>query len=174
LGGSRSGGKRLVANLCVLLAAVLFGAATPATRVAVQDVPPLALAELRYGLGALLLCAALLAAPKFLRVRPRDLPFLLLLGGILYALFPITYNAGLRLNEASRGALILATFPLWSAVLGAVTGRERLGPRQVVGVLLTVAGVGVVVAERGLDWESLSGTLPGDALMLLTALAGAS
>lgn len=166
--------QHLLANMSVLLAVVFFGAATVATRVAVQEVAPLALAVLRYGVGALILFAFVaLGAPRFLRVRPRDVPFLLLLGGILYAWFPLTFNAGLELTEASQGALMLATLPLWSAVLGASFGGERLNSRQVAGVLLTVAGLGIAVGVGDVDWRSSPREFAGDALMLVTAFAGA-
>jgi drug/metabolite transporter (DMT)-like permease len=39
--------------------------------------------------------------------------------------------------------------------------------------LLTFAGVGIVLAERGLTWRGTALALAGDGLMLLTALCGA-
>jgi drug/metabolite transporter (DMT)-like permease len=37
----------------------------------------------------------------------------------------------LRLTEASRGALMLATMPIWSAWLARAARKERLIPRQI-------------------------------------------
>jgi len=92
----------------------------------------------------------------------------------LFTVFPVTFNASLRLIEASRGALILATIPLWSALLARVTRSERLAPRQVVGVFFSLGGVGLALAERGLGGQGGLGTLAGDGLMLVTALCGAA
>src|SRR6185503_15769000 len=103
-----------------------------------------------------------------LRVDRRDLPYLALLGAILFAIFPVTFNAGMRYVEASRGALLLATMPLWSVVLGRFVGRERLSGRQLVGVLTSIAGVAIAMANRG-----VSGSWKGDVLLLVTALCGA-
>jgi drug/metabolite transporter (DMT)-like permease len=86
----------------------------------------------------------------------------------------VTFNASLRLIEASRGALVLATIPLWSALLARAARSERLVFRQVVGVLLSLAGVGLVLAEHGLDWHGGLEALVGDGLMLVTALCGAA
>jgi drug/metabolite transporter (DMT)-like permease len=86
----------------------------------------------------------------------------------------VTFNASLRLIEASRGALVLATIPLWSVLLARAARSERLVIRQVVGVLLSLAGVGLVLAEHGLDWHGGLEALVGDALMLMTALCGAA
>jgi drug/metabolite transporter (DMT)-like permease len=168
--------ERLAANAGAFVAAVLFGSSVVAVRVAVQEVPPLSLAVLRFGQGGLLLVLLLLlaGARDLLCVRWRDLPLLILLGAVLFTVFPVTFNAGLRLVEASRGALILATIPIWSALLARMARSERLVPRQVVGIFLSLAGVGLALAERGLGWQGGLGTLAGDGLMLVTALCGAA
>jgi len=159
----------------MLVAAVLFGGAVVATRVAVRDVPPFSLAVLRYALGGLLLLLCLvLGARRLLRVRGRDLPYLALLGIVLFALFPLAFNAGLRLTEATRGSLMLATVPFWSALLARRAGQERLAARQVAGLVLTFAGVAVALAERGLQWQGQARALVGDGLLLLAALCGAA
>jgi drug/metabolite transporter (DMT)-like permease len=168
--------RRLAANAGALVAAVLFGSSVVAVRVAVQEVPPLSLAVLRFGQGGLLLVFLLLlvGARDLLRIRWRDLWLLMLLGAVLFAVFPVTFNASLRLIEASRGALVLATIPLWSALLARITRSERLVPRQVIGVFLSLGGVGLALAERGVGWQGGLGGLAGDGLMLVTALCGAA
>ncbi len=161
-------------SIAAFVAATLFGASVVATRVAVQEIPPLSLAVLRFGQGGLILFLCLFVGARgLLHVKRRDLPFLTLLGAILFTVFPVTFNTGLRLTEASRGALMLATMPLWSAWLARAARRERLILRQVGGILLTLAGVGIVLAERGLTWRGTALALGGDGLMLLTALCGA-
>ncbi|HEV3476864.1 MAG TPA: DMT family transporter [Rubrobacteraceae bacterium] len=167
--------ERLTANAGAFVAAVLFGSSVVAVRVAVQEVPPLSLAVLRFGQGGLLLVFVLLlvGAREQLRVKWHDLPLLILLGAVLFTVFPVTFNASLRLIEASRGALILATIPLWSALLARIARSERLAPRQLVGVFLSLGGVALALAERGLGLQGGLGSLVGDGLMLVTALCGA-
>jgi len=161
-------------NFAAFIAAGLFGASVVATRVAVQEIPPLNLAVLRFGQGGLILfLCILIGARDLLKVKWHDLPFLVLLGAILFAIFPVTFNISLRFTEASRGALMLATMPIWSACIARMARKERLILRQVAGILLTFAGVGIVLAERGLRWQGTLLSLGGDGLMLLTALCGA-
>ncbi len=161
-------------NVGVLVAAILFGASVVAVRVAVRDVPPLTLAFLRFAQGGLLLFLFLLVrARPLLRIAWRDVPYLILLGAVFFTIFPVTFNISLRLTEASRGALLLATMPLWSVLLARAAKKERLTARQTCGVLLTFAGVGAVLAERGLTFSGSGWSLAGDALMLVTALCGA-
>jgi drug/metabolite transporter (DMT)-like permease len=163
----------LWANASAAAAAVLFGASVVAVRVAVRDVPPVSLAVLRFGLGGLLLAGILLVvAPRSLRTRWERLPRFGLLGLVLFVLFPLTFNVGLRYTEASRGAVMLATMPIWSALLGRVVG-ERLTRLQVVGVALSVVGIGVAFVEPGRAVGGDAMRLVGDALLLLTGLLGA-
>jgi drug/metabolite transporter (DMT)-like permease len=163
----------LRANASAAAAAVLFGASVVAVRVAVRDVPPVSLAVLRFGLGGLLLAGVLLVvAPRSLRTRWERLPRFGLLGLVLFVLFPLTFNVGLRYTEASRGAVMLATMPIWSALLGRVVG-ERLTRVQVVGVALSVVGIGVAFVEPGRAVGGDAMRLVGDGLLLLTGLLGA-
>lgn len=161
-------------NFAAFIAAGLFGASVVATRVAVQEIPPLNLAFLRFAQGGLALFLCLfIGARDLLKVKRHDFPFLVLLGAILFAVFPVTFNIGLRLTEASRGALMLATMPILSAWLARAARKERLILRQVTGILITFAGVGIVLAERGLNWRGTTLALAGDGFMLLTAFCGA-
>ena len=90
---------------------------------------------------------------------------------VFFAAFPVTFNTGLRYTEASRGALMLATMPIWSALLGRLAG-EGLGGRQLAGVGLSVVGIGLAFAEPG--WaQGGTAALLGDGLLLLTGLLGA-
>ena len=163
----------LGAHVGAATAAVLFGASVIGVRVAVQNIPPLSLAVLRFGQAALVLVGALLlAAPRLLRVRRRSLPLLVLLGAVLFALFPVTFNSGLRWTEASRGALMLATMPLWSAWLARGVVGERLTRRQLAGIVISVLGIALAFVEPyGLHGGALA--LVGDGLLLVTALLGA-
>src|SRR5215208_8335066 len=91
------------ANASAAMAAVLFGASVVAVRVAVRDVPPVSLAVLRMGQGSLLLAGTLLVvAPGLLRSSWQRLRLFALLGVVLFAVFPLTFNFGLQHTEASR------------------------------------------------------------------------
>ena len=165
---------KFVGNGAAFIAAALFGASVVATRVAVGSVPPLSLAFLRFGQGGLILLLFLFVRqPGHLRVKLSDLPYLALMGAVMFTIFPITFNVGLKFTEASRGALMLSTMPLWSAWLARIARSEHLTLRQVGGITLTLCGVAVALAERGLTWQGVSLALVGDLLMLLTAVSGA-
>ena len=67
---------------------------------------------------------------------------------------------------------MLATMPIWSALLGKIAG-ERLTGRQVVGVGLSVVGIALAFVEPGRAFDADVLSLVGDGLLLLTGLLGA-
>jgi drug/metabolite transporter (DMT)-like permease len=162
------------ASVAAALAAILFGASVVAIRIAVQDIPPLTLAVLRFGQGSLVLFVGLVAFRRdLLRIDRRDLPYLALLGITFFTIFPVTFNVGMRYVDASRAALLLATMPLWTVVLARLVVRERLTPRQIAGVLLSIAGVAIVMIDRRAITNGTSYSPRGDLLLIATALCGA-
>ena len=91
-------------NFAAFLAAGLFGASVVATRVAVQEIPPLNLAVLRFGQGGLILFLCLfIGARDLLKVKRHDLPFLVLLRAILFAVFPVTLILASALPRLQEG-----------------------------------------------------------------------
>ena len=151
---------------------VQVGAAIVATRFVIGETTPAALALLRYAIGVLILLPAVLLAPRTPIAR-RDLVPIALLGigqfGILIALL----NFGLQTVPAARAALVFSTFPLLTLVLAALLGHERLTMRKTIGVLLTIAGVGIALGERFVAAAALPVGL-GDAAVLASALTGAA
>lgn len=142
-------------NRALLAAAatgVQVGAAIAASRLVVQDVPPLTLALLRYAIGFLCLLpfvrpaltAALPVAERPVRGTPawwRDMAVLALLGMGQFALLIALLNYGLQFIGAAPAAMIFSVFPLLTLLLSAALGQERISLALLGGVLLSMAGV---------------------------------
>jgi drug/metabolite transporter (DMT)-like permease len=161
-------------NIAAFVGSCLLGGAVVATRKVIGEVAPLNLAFLRYALGGVCLAALVsVLRPGALRIPRDQLPPIALLGVLMYALFPVLFNTSLRYTTASRGAVILALMPLFTAVLGAFARSERLRPLQWLGVALSIGGVAVVFAESGLGFADGRRVAIGNALMVIVALIGA-
>jgi len=102
-----------------------------------------------------------------------DLQTFAVLGLLMYATFPVLFNSALQYTTASRGAVILATMPLWTALLARRYAGESLRIGQLLGVLISVAGVAVVFAESGLGRPGAPDAFLGNSLMLVAALIAA-
>jgi drug/metabolite transporter (DMT)-like permease len=79
----------------------------------------------------------------------------------------ILFVEGLLRSTATNGALIMALSPLVSAVVAALTFRERFTPQRMCGVLLGFGGVAAVVLSH--PGSRLSSAGAGD-LMLVAAV----
>ena len=76
------------------------------------------------------------------------------------------FFTGLQTTSAGRAALIVACIPVCVAVLSAVLYKERFGPMRMLGVLLSLTGVSVVIAD-GSPMALLSeGVSRGDFMIL--------
>lgn len=126
------------------------GAAIVASRFVLAEVPPLTLAMLRYAVG--FLCLLPFALPLLAQVRPllraRDALAMAALGIGQFGLLIALLNYGLQHIAAAPAALIFSLFPLLTLLLGAALGREQVTWRLVGGVLLSLAGVALVLLPK--------------------------
>jgi drug/metabolite transporter (DMT)-like permease len=131
------------------LAAVLFGASTPAASVIAEDMKPLVLAGLLY------LGAALVVSPWFVVQRPhrtalqrewRLLALAIVAGG---AVGPALLTAGLVDTPAATASLLLNMELVATVILAATLFREHLGRNMILAAaLVTFAGVLLVWDPR--------------------------
>lgn len=128
----------------LVLLAALWGASFLFMRIAVPAFGPVALVEVRVVIAALFL-AALLAAHGQLSMLRRHAGPLLLLGTIASALpFVLLSYATLHVT-AGFAAILNATTPMWTALIGWAWLRNPVRPMQWVGLAAGLVGVGVLV-----------------------------
>lgn len=149
------------------LTGVQVGLAMVATRALAGQVAPFTLGLLRYAVGVAVLLPFLLRLSPPPLARADRLP-VLALGIVQFGVLIALLNAGLQHVSAAEGAVLFATFPLLTILLGALTGAEKLSVLRLAGAATSLAGIAVCLG---------AGTLPGDAtgaaLVLAAALAGA-
>ena len=146
------------------LAALLFGASTPAASVIAEDMAPLLLAGLLY-LGAALAVSPwwLIQAPQAaaLRRNRSGLAMAIIAGG---AVGPALLMAGLVHTPAATASLLLNLELVFTVLLAATVFREHLGRTMV-----TAAGL-VTFAGLLLVWQPGAGASV-DALLIVGACA---
>jgi len=152
---------------------ILVGAAMAATRFVVDQTGPASLALLRYVIGFCCLLPVVLLSPGRTRFARRDLLPIALLGITQFGILIALLNYGLRFVPAGRAALIFATFPLLTMVFAAALGHERLTVPKILGVLLTIAGVGLALGEKAVQSDG-SHEWVGELAVFASALCGAA
>jgi len=135
-----------------LFSAILFGAATPASKLLLEGFTPFQLAGLLY------LGAAIAVAPAALKNGGFALPQrddrrnqFRLFGAILFGgiLGPVTLLFGLRLAEAASVSLWLNLEMAATAVLGTILFRDYLGYRGWIGVIAAMLASGLIAWQPG-------------------------
>jgi len=149
---------------------MVWGASFIATKIALQDVSPATVVWLRFAIGVVVLGAAVTLRRKLIRPSFADLAYFTLLGFFGITFHQWLQSTGLTTSQASTTAWLVATTPVFMAVLGWLLLKERLHWVQVAGIGL--AGLGVLLVVTQGDLSSLTGGqfgAPGDVLILISA-----
>jgi drug/metabolite transporter (DMT)-like permease len=164
--------RKLAPTAASAATGVQVGAAIVATRFVIGQTSPASLALLRYAIGfCCLLPPALLA--RRVRLERQDLPPIALLGIVQFGVVVALLNFALQLISSTRTALIFATFPLLTMLLAAALGTERLTLAKSLGVLVTLVGVGLALAEKALTGHSAPHEWIGALAVFASAVSGA-
>ncbi len=158
-------------DLALLLVVFIWGTNFVVMKEAFRTMDPMAFNAVRMTLAALILLGVLLAREGWQPLPRRDWLKLIGLGILGNTLYQIPFVTGLDLIPPGNSALLIATIPVWTALLARLLGWERITRRVWLGIFLSFVGVllvtlgtpaasgaGAVVAF-GLDRMSLWGNL---------------
>ncbi len=140
------------------------------TKAALAGFHPFALVFLRFALASLVFLVIFLRRgfPRFTRAEHGKLFLLSLFEPVLYFLFE---TFGIQLTSASKASLIIAAVPIAVMLLASLLLRERIRIRSAAGIVLSFAGIAVLIlGDPQFRW---GGSLTGD-LLILGAVATAA
>jgi len=159
------------AYIALALTVAFWGASFVALKVLLRELGPAAITVARFGIGMAFLWIVTAARRQLQRPTRRDLLWLAGLGFSGIALHQWLQATGLLTASATVTSWIVATIPVFVALLGWLVLHESLGRARLAGIALAAGGVTLVVS--GGDLRALvsgaAGT-PGDLLIVLSAL----
>lgn len=146
--------KHNQAILALTAANIIWGAASPIFKLALENIPPFTLAFLRF-FGATLLLLPF--AIHNLHIEKRDWGKLILL-----SLFGITINItffffGLKRAPSINAPIIASSGPIFLYLLSLVILKEKFHPKLFAGTLMSLLGVLLIVGQ-----PIIAGTLDGE------------
>lgn len=151
----------------LLVLAALWGGSFLFMRTTVGSFGPLAMIELRVAIAALFL-SALPAGRRGLRAARGHWPALWLLGATNSALPFCLFAFSTQRLPGGFNSVLNAVAPMWGLVFARCWLGEPLRPGRVVGLVLGVAGVGVLV------WDKLAAGSSGHAQAGMAVSIGAA
>ncbi|HET7620308.1 MAG TPA: DMT family transporter [Gemmatimonadaceae bacterium] len=158
-------------DLLLLVTSIIWGVNYTVVKYGTGVMDPLA-----YNGARVALAAVVFAYIAWRRGGPpvgrRDMWALLGLGVLGNGLYQLLFAVGVAHTRAGSAAIVLASAPVFIALLGRFLGVERVGLRGYGGVLLSIVGIALVIMG-GAGRETGGATLYGNLIVLAGAFCWA-
>ena len=153
----------------LLAVQALFGSLPVIAKIVLAVLPAAALVGFRVGITAVVLFAIQFYRRRIWLQHRSDYPRLAVL-----SLFGVVFNqllfvGGLSLTKAVNTSLLAVTIPIFTILVGAVIGSERMMLTKVFGILLAAAGVVFLIDPRAASFSSE--TTLGDLMIIVNCLS---
>jgi drug/metabolite transporter (DMT)-like permease len=158
----------VLTELSLILAAIFWGTNYAVTKYAAEHLPELLIVAIRFTVGGLLLLLVLRLLEPESGLGRKDVLSMMGLGCLGVATAQTAFTFGVSMTSASNTGLVFATAPVWGLLLGLALGLERPSRRGILGVGLSISGIGIVFHEGLVGAEGAS--LVGDLLVLVAAV----
>ena len=159
-----------------LVICVLFGGNQVASKIALQQFPPMLCAALAFTFSSISLLVYAGFKDRKWQVPDRIIWRLHIISAILFVLFNTIALIGLQFTLASRASIFIAMHPLFVVIFNYLTpSRERIGWQKLLGLALTLVGVLIVFSDHlslslGVSWLGDSLIILASALLALIIL----
>jgi len=155
-----------VIDIMLIGLSFIWGINFSVVKSALTDLSPLSFNSIRFSSASLFLIAFLWIRERNLSVRKEDIGRLILLGLIGNTIYQFLFINGISRTTAGNSSLILATTPIFVAVLGSILRVEKVQLRVWCGVILTSFGIVLISLGAGKPLSMSSQSLIGDILVL--------
>jgi drug/metabolite transporter (DMT)-like permease len=153
-------------------AVIFWGLSFVATKMALTSIPTFTLIFARFSISALffLLLMVRNGLPRFSK---RDHGFLFLLSLFEPGLYFVFETLGLQYTSAPKASLIIATIPIAVLLLSTIFLKEKPSPARLFSIVLSFAGIFILITgETGFSL-SLEGSFIGDLLIFGAVISAA-
>ena len=150
----------------------LWGSSWPVTKLALNEVPPLWLATIRFGSAAICLFTYLILRKEFKLPVRKDLPIIASVGILQMTVFTGLGMVAMVHVDTSRAVLLAYTTPLWCVIASWILFRDRPSAVQVAALMFGLLGILIVCSPGELNWSD-SNTLMGAGLLIAGAFSWA-
>ena len=157
--------NRRKADAALAVNTLIWGATFAVVKSALREISPVFFLALRFLLAALVLAALWLAGWRSARPDRRSIAAGVLTGCFLFSGF-LFQTIGLQFTSAPKSAFLTGLSSVLAPLMAALLYRNRPQPIEILGVLVAVAGLGLMTLER-----PLGSIGKGDLLTLVCAVA---
>ncbi len=141
-------------NFLLLLAVIFWGLSFVATKMALQYLNPFEIIALRLLLGAPVLYLIVMAKKIDISFKKNDIA-ILLMTSIVLAVHFLIQAFGLIYTSATNTGWLIATIPVFIAILSRLFLKEKVSPVKLLGILIATVGALFLISKgklTTLDW----------------------
>lgn len=157
-----------------ILSYLLFSTAfTPiAAKFIINEVSPLSLAFVRFGIANILLIVVFLIKKENFKIEKNDIFRFLILGALVVPINQFCFLLGVSLSTASHSGVTYSLTPLFAYFISIKLRNEKYSNGKLISILLSIIGIIVIFYENILNVDK-STSLFGDILLLFAVLSWA-
>ncbi len=162
--------SKIMPNIAIITSVIFWGVSYISTDLCLDNMEPVTLALLRCVIAAVILIIFWKIKEPKTKVNKKHIPRLVIsgiIGVVLYFIFEIN---GVKYTSPAVAAIILASVPIISLITQRIAVRESITLFKVLGVVLSLAGVALVIGIGKGDIGS-GGKLIGYLCMLGAAVS---
>jgi len=163
--------ERRAAEAACVGVMVIWGANFVVVKSTMPVLTPLGYALLRFSIGGAILLGLCRWREGSVRIPRADIPAMAALGLLGFGIYQLLWSTALSSTSVGNSALLIASTPLFTALIAAALGADTLSRSRVAGIAIAFVGVAIVVAAgEGLRIDSAA---VGDLMTIGAAISWA-
>ncbi|MBP7527857.1 MAG: EamA family transporter [Syntrophorhabdaceae bacterium] len=160
-----------LSDFLLLCVSAIWGANLVAVKFLLGDLSPVNVILIRFITGSVLLFL-LLFFLEDVKVPPRDIWRLTLLGAVGIALYQFLFTFALKYTSAVNVGILINMSPIYGGFLSSLFGYEKFVKKRLLAIVTGFIGVYILMTKG--DWASfMGGDVAGNVLALLASLSWA-
>ncbi len=158
------------AQVLLLIVVTIWAGNASFAKAGLALLDPFVFNAVRYVSAFLVLLVILRNRYEWIPVGRPDAARVLQWGFLASVLYQAIFIIALAFTSAGNVAVFLSTSPLWTAILSARVNRERIPPKALFGMVVSVAGIVLLLLGSGKNVSFGGKALVGDVLALISAV----
>jgi len=156
-----------ITDILLILVAVIWGLNYVIAKISLKEMDPLLFNSLRFVIGAMTCWLLVFVREKDISINRTQFWKLILFGIFIHGMNQITFIYGVSKTTAAATSIILASTPVWVALMASLLKLEKNNLSTWIGIIISFIGVTVVVISSGLGHNSSGASVYGNILVVI-------
>ena len=153
-------------DVLLILISIVWGINFTFVKGALVDFSPLSFNAIRFAASSLILLSLLWLRERSFRIKRRDVGLFVLLGLVGNTAYQLFFIHGIVFTTATNSSLIIATTPIFIVLFSVVLRVEKVTSPIAQGVILSFAGITMIVLGSGKTFNFTDQSWIGDLLTI--------